>query len=660
MSPPTGILTRRPGRSISAKLVAIVLAFVAVITAVIGLFVLAYNISAGVRAYVGGEGLWSKGQKDAVYALTRYLDSQDERAYRDYLTAIAMPLGDRSARLEMEKPVFDPAVVTAGFEQGGISAEDVPYMILLFRHFEHMPYFGQAITVWREAEQQVLRLLPVAEAAHEAVRSNTLTTARRAALQAEIDDINARVTPLEQQFSSVLADGAREVQALLLKVTLATAAALIAMCVLFAWSISRGMRASIGDLHAGALRVAGGDLTGRIAVRSSDELGALAVMFNTMIDARRDAEAALRTAKDFSDKVMEGATNAIYTLDPQGSFTTANRRTCEITGYALEELIGQTWAPLVPADELPELMAGFLSTVQGREPVTNRECHIRRKDGALCTITFSIAPLMRDGVIFGVVGVAEDITARKRAEAEREAHAQELARSNRELEQFAYVTSHDLQEPLRTVTGFVQLLSRRYPEHLDGDAKEFIGYITDGVARMKSLIEDLLAYSRVQRTATVAEPTAIDGLVRAAIANLRGAIDAAGATVVAEPLPVLSVDGSQFKQLFQNLIGNAIKFRGDAVPRIYIRAEPREKDWLFSVRDNGIGIDAAAAERVFVLFQRLHTREHYEGNGIGLTLCKKIVELHGGTIWVEPGEREGSVFRFTLPVAPAAALSLPA
>lgn len=649
---------------ITTKLVAIVAVFVAVIAAVIGLFVLAYNVSAGVRAYVGGEGLWSKGQKDAVYALTRYLDSQHEGAYREYLTAIAMPLGDRAARLEMEKPELDPAKVTAGFVQGGISAEDVPYMIFLFRYFDAVPYFAQAIEVWRLAERQVLRLPPVAEAARGHVQAGTLSAERRAALLAEIDDINARVTPLEQQFSSVLGEGAREVQALLLKVTLAVAAALIAMGVLFAWSISRNLRASIRVLHEGAVRVAAGDLSAPIAVRSGDELGALAVMFNTMIDARREAEAALRTAKDFSDKVMEGATNAIYTLDPQGVFTTANRRTCEMTGYPLEELIGQTWAPMVPAEELPALMAGFISTVEGREPVTNRECHIRRKSGEELTITFSIAPLMRDGVILGVVGVAEDITARKRAEAEREAHAQELARSNRELEQFAYVTSHDLQEPLRTVTGFVQLLSRRYPEHLDGDAKEFIGYITDGVARMKSLIEDLLAYSRVQRADVVAEPMAMDGLLSAAIANLRGAIDAAQATVVAEPLPVLTVDGSQFTQLFQNLIGNAIKFRGTAAPRIHIQALPRERDWLFSVADNGIGIDAAAAERVFVLFQRLHTREHYEGNGIGLTLCKKIVELHGGRIWVEPasddGSATGSVFRFTLPMSAPGALSLAA
>ena len=645
---------------IATKLVAIVAVFVAVISAVIGLFVLAYNVSAGVRAYVGGEGLWSKGQKDAVYALTRYLDTQEERTYRDYLTAIAMPLGDRTARLAMEQPEIDAAKVTAGFVQGGISAEDVPYMIFLFRYFDAVPYFAQAIAIWRLAEEQVLRLPPVAEAARGHVRAGTLTAAQRAALLAEIDDINAKVTPLEQQFSSVLGDGAREVQALLLKVTLATAAALIAMGVLFAWSISRNLRASIRVLHEGAVRVAAGDLRTPIPVRSGDELGALAVMFNTMIDARREAEAALRTAKDFSDKVMEGATNAIYTLDPEGRFTTANRRTCEMTGYALDELLGQTWAPMVPAEELPDLMAGFISTVQGREPITNRECHLRRKNGEELTITFSIAPLLRDDVILGVVGVAEDITARKRAEAEREAHAQELARSNRELEQFAYVTSHDLQEPLRTVTGFVQLLSRRYPEHLDGDAKEFIGYITDGVARMKSLIEDLLAYARVQRVEALPEPVAMDTLAAAAIANLRGAMDAAGATVVAEPLPVLAVDGSQFTQLFQNLIGNAIKFRGEAAPRIHIQAIPRDKDWLFSVADNGIGIDAAAAERVFLLFQRLHTREHYEGNGIGLTLCKKIVELHGGRIWVEPGAQGGSVFRFTLPMAPAGALSLAA
>jgi light-regulated signal transduction histidine kinase (bacteriophytochrome) len=245
-----------------------------------------------------------------------------------------------------------------------------------------------------------------------------------------------------------------------------------------------------------------------------------------------------------------------------------------------------------------------------------------------------------------------DITARKAAESQLVAHALELSRSNRELEHFAYVASHDLQEPLRTVSGFAQLLARRYQGRLDGDADEYLGYITDGVKRMKSLIEDLLAYSRVQRAETPPAPVALDRVLDTTLANLAGAISAAGATIHRTPLPTLPVDAAQLAQLFQNLIGNAIKFRSSTPPEIDVEAQCSGLEWRFSIRDNGIGIAAGSIERVFDLFQRGHTREQYEGNGIGLTICKKIVELHGGHIWVAPREdgASGCQFCFTLPL----------
>ena len=654
MNPETTAGSSWLGRTrISAKLVAIVAVFVTVICAVTGLFVLANNIGVGVRAYVGGEGLWSKGQKDAVYSLSRYLATGDERDYRDYHTAIALPLGDRDARLEMEKPLFERSRVIAGFVQGGNSAEDIPYMIFLFRHFNEMPYFSQAITVWREAERELLHLPLLADEARLRMAAGPLATSERIAYLDRVQLINARVTPLEQQFSQLLAAGAREVQALLLKITLATTAALIAIGVLFAWSISRDLRISINGLREGVQRVAMGVMTQPIPVRSSDELGELAEVFNQMTASRRRTETALLSANEFRERVMESATNAIYTMDMEGRFTTANRRTAEITGYPIEDLIGQTWASMVREEDLPDLYAGYVSTVSGSTPITNREISLRQKSGHWVVIVFSIAPLRREGVIFGVVGAAEDITERKRAEVELKARAEELSRSNQELEQFAYVASHDLQEPLRTVTGFAQLLGRRYQGKLDTEADEFIGFITSGVARMKSLIEDLLAYSRVQSEHQAAGVVSLDAVLATALANLRGAIQTAEASVTHTALPDLAVDPRQFAQLFQNLIGNAIKFRGEAAPEVHLSAQAREADWLFTLSDNGIGIDAPSAERVFLLFQRLHSRDQYEGNGIGLTICKKIVELHGGRIWIEPtpAGASGTVFRFTLPKA---------
>ncbi|AFY48956.1 bacteriophytochrome (light-regulated signal transduction histidine kinase) [Nostoc sp. PCC 7524] len=228
--------------------------------------------------------------------------------------------------------------------------------------------------------------------------------------------------------------------------------------------------------------------------------------------------------------------------------------------------------------------------------------------------------------------------------------AHDLERSNAELKKFAYVASHDLQEPLNQVANYVQLLEMRYEDELDEDAKEFINFAVEGVSLMQTLIDDVLAYSKVDTQAIAFQLTEVEKALERALGNLRQRILETGAIITHDPLPTVLAGSTQLMQLFQNLIANAIKFRSEEPPRIHISAERLEDEWLFSVKDNGIGIDPRFSDRIFVIFQRLHTRDEYQGTGMGLAICKKIIECHRGRIWVESQLGEGATFYFTIPV----------
>ena len=227
---------------------------------------------------------------------------------------------------------------------------------------------------------------------------------------------------------------------------------------------------------------------------------------------------------------------------------------------------------------------------------------------------------------------------------------EELERSNVELEQFASAASHDLQEPLRMITSYIQILAEDYKDRLDLDADRYIDYVVDGASRMKDLIDDLLAYSRIGNQTAPLEPVDCDAVLRLVLGDLAGAIQDAGASVTHDPLPEVMGDSTQLAQVFQNLISNGIKFRGQAPPRVHVSTAQVERDWVFSIRDNGIGIEPRHFERIFLMFQRLHHRSEYPGTGIGLALCNKVVQRHGGRIWVESEPGAGSAFHFTIPV----------
>jgi PAS domain S-box-containing protein len=366
---------------------------------------------------------------------------------------------------------------------------------------------------------------------------------------------------------------------------------------------------------------------------------------------KHQMERKLRQAERWLAATLKSIGEAVLATDEDGRVVFINPVAEALTGWKRQEALGQDVAAVLrlvhPQTRQPVERALVREAREGTLGGLASAPLLISKGGAEMPIEHTAAPI-RDGQggSTGSIWVFRDISARQRAEAE-------LARSNGELEQFAYVASHDLQEPLRIVALYTQLLAKRYRGKLDGEADEFIGYILGGATRMHQLIEGLLAYSRVSGRRAAYEPVDCEAVLERALANLRAAIEESGAVVTHDPLPALMADALQLGQLFQNLLGNAIKFRGEASPRVHVSAElsnPPPAEWVFSVRDNGIGIDPQQAERIFALFQRLHGGEAYPGTGIGLALCKKIVERRGGRIWVESGPGPGATFYFTVPV----------
>jgi len=368
------------------------------------------------------------------------------------------------------------------------------------------------------------------------------------------------------------------------------------------------------------------------------------------ISAQRKAEAAVRDSEALFRTSFELASSGIAHVDLGGHFMRVNRRLTEILGYAEGELIGRSVKDVSYVEDRDVTDAQRALVRAGQRESVRFEKRYVRKNGSVVWVNLGVA-LVRDraGTPQYEIAMFDDITERKQAEERlREAH-EELKRSNSELEQFAYVASHDLQEPLRMVSSYTQLLGRRYGDKFDADAREFMAYIVDGAARMKQLIEDLLAYSRVGTKSKDFKPVEVEKALRRAITNLKAAIEESGASVTYDPLPTLAADEMQLAQLFQNLVGNALKFRSPSVPRIHIEVSEKPDHFEFAVRDNGIGIEPQYFERIFMVFQRLHNKGEYPGTGIGLAICKKVVERHGGHIRVQSRPGEGSAFLFTLP-----------
>jgi PAS domain S-box-containing protein len=393
---------------------------------------------------------------------------------------------------------------------------------------------------------------------------------------------------------------------------------------------------------------------------SLKQLAAIASLAAQQIEARSLAEhraGEQQQAFRYARSLLEASLDPLVTISTDGKISDVNEATIKVTGVARDELIGTDFSNYFTE---PRKADEGYRHVFAKSFVMDYPLTIRHRDGRLTDVLYN-ATVYKDarGSVVGIFAAARDITAKKIAEAELEEHrlhledlvrqrTDELTRSNEDLEQFAYVASHDLQEPLRAVAGFVELLRRTLHGSLDSKSAGYMDFAVDGAKRMQSLISGLLEYSCVGQ-GEKHEDTSARAALDMAMAYLRKAIEESGAEVTADELPAVHFDSTQLTQLFQNLIGNAIKFRGKATPRVHIGAKRESNSWQFTVGDNGIGIEREYAERIFLIFQRLHGREDYPGTGIGLAICKKIVERHKGKIWVESKPGVGSTFYFTIP-----------
>jgi PAS domain S-box-containing protein len=383
-----------------------------------------------------------------------------------------------------------------------------------------------------------------------------------------------------------------------------------------------------------------------------DEIGAMAraveVFRKNAID-KAAAEKALQESEERYRMLFTGMREGFalheIILDHKGHprdyrFLDVNPAFEQFTGFDREQVIGKTVLQALPGTE------EFWIQTYGRVALTGQSIRFENYSQELDKHFEVIAYRPQHGQ-FATIFI--DITERKQAEEALEQYALELARSNEELQRFAYVASHDLQEPLRVIVGFLQLLQRRYQGKFDTEADEFIQFSVDGARQMQGMIQALLAYSRVETQGEIFVETDVEQILNRTLTRLRIAIEESSAVITHDPLPSLSVDAVQMGQLLQNLIANSIKFRGETPPQIHIAAERKEGEWVLSIHDSGIGIEAQYHDRIFHIFQRLHTRLEYPGTGIGLAICKRIVERHGGRIWVESELGRGTSFYFTIP-----------
>ncbi len=438
--------------------------------------------------------------------------------------------------------------------------------------------------------------------------------------------------------------------------------------ILVAVIITKSFTKPIGILRESTEKIGRGNLDTVIETESRDEFAQLAESFNKMVGdlkkvttsrdelnkeiaERKKAEKELGESEARYEDLYDNAPDMFVSVDAKtAKILQCNQTLAKALGYSKDEVVGHPIFSVYHPDSLEDAKKTFKSFAE-TGVVDNVELQLKRKDGSKIDVILN-ASAVRDehGNVLYSRSAWRDITVRKQAEEKLQEAVKELARSNTDLEQFAYIASHDLKSPLLSISGFANMLNKDYKDKLDKEAGEYIDFIVTSTKRMGDLIDGLLTYSRIGARSVEMKPVDINKIFVRAIANLTVHIEENGAKVIHDSLPTVLANDVQLEQLLQNLIGNAIKFHGHEPPRVHISAEQEGGKWVFSVKDNGIGIAAEDREQIFKMFQRLH-RDEYKGTGIGLAACKKIVELHGGNIWMESQPDKGSIFYFTLPCA---------
>lgn len=482
------------------------------------LFALFFSVStlSALRGYVGGEGLWSKGQKDAVYYLLQYGVSRKKVDFIKFKHALEIPLSDGIARREMMKLKPDMAVIRKSFMAGGVHEDDIDGMVKLMRRFSTNEYISKAVHAWTEAEMSLTELIIIAERIHEEVNKEVTSEDTIRLLLARVEPINSSITQKENAFSYALGAGSRWLEHFVLKMLFGIALTVEISGLLIAIYVNRGLQKGLTGIIVASKAFAKGDWGKRAQVFSKDEIGTVATTYNNM------------------------------------------------------------------AEKLEE-------------------------------------------------------------------HIHEAELKNKELQQLAYVASHDLQEPLRTMTSLVELYKTEYGGAMDATQTQYMDFISDAATRMQNLTKALLDYSRIGRDRNV-EMVDCHKLVAEILSDIRILIEEKQVTVSTSILPVLPAYPVELKLIFQNLIVNAIKFQPlGNIPEVQVIGDKTQTGWQFCIKDNGIGVPAEYREKIFVIFQRLHSRTQFEGTGIGLAHCSKIAALHNGNIWVEDNpDGPGSCFYFTI------------